>query len=256
MAAHNGIGDGDYPSQRREQRGVARMSGRHPFTELTNDFTPERRQRIDRMKNDLLEAARGRSAASADAGVDEHIELPLWLIVTGPLAGGKTTLVRRISQDLAIPLFEKDALKDELYRTLGHGDRDWSRQIGLTAISLLFSIAYQVLQSGSSVVTEANFYRQFDSERAAEVLQQVRARVVQLHCSASPEILVERNARRRTSAKQWPGHHVMPDEELLEGIEAGTWEPLDIPSEIIRVDSSTDIDYLRVLRELRIEQIV
>ena len=30
------------------------MSGRHPFNELTRDFTPERRQRIDEMKNDLL----------------------------------------------------------------------------------------------------------------------------------------------------------------------------------------------------------
>lgn len=222
------------------------MSGRHSFTELTKDFTPERRQRIDRMKNDLLEAASGSSAISVDAG----IEPPLWLIVTGPPAGGKTTLVRRLSQDLAVPVFEKDALKDELYRTLGQGDRDWSRQIGLTAISLLFSMARQMLQAGSSVVTEANFYRQFDSERAAAVLKDVRARVVQLHCSAPPEILVERNARRRTTAGQRPGHHDMPDDELLAGIEAGTWEPLNIPSEIIRVDTSTEIEYAEILEPI------
>ena len=30
------------------------MSGRHSFSELTKDFTPERRQRIDAMKNELL----------------------------------------------------------------------------------------------------------------------------------------------------------------------------------------------------------
>ena len=30
------------------------MSGRHPFSELTRDFTPERRRRIDEMKRDLL----------------------------------------------------------------------------------------------------------------------------------------------------------------------------------------------------------
>ena len=30
------------------------MSGRHPFSELTKDFTPDRRQRIDDMKRDLL----------------------------------------------------------------------------------------------------------------------------------------------------------------------------------------------------------
>ena len=30
------------------------MSGRHPFSELTKDFTPERRRRIDAMKRELL----------------------------------------------------------------------------------------------------------------------------------------------------------------------------------------------------------
>ena len=30
------------------------MSGRHPFSELTKDFPPERRRRIDAMKPELL----------------------------------------------------------------------------------------------------------------------------------------------------------------------------------------------------------
>ena len=30
------------------------MSGRHPFSELTKDFTPARRQRVDAMKSELL----------------------------------------------------------------------------------------------------------------------------------------------------------------------------------------------------------
>ena len=30
------------------------MSGRHPFSELTNEFTPERRRHIDAMKRELL----------------------------------------------------------------------------------------------------------------------------------------------------------------------------------------------------------
>ncbi len=56
-----------------------------------------------------------------------NCEPPLWVIVTGPPAAGKTTLVRRIAQDLRIPLFEKDVFKDVLYQTLGFGDKDWSR---------------------------------------------------------------------------------------------------------------------------------
>lgn len=34
------------------------MSGRHPFSELTNEFTPERRSRIDDIKADLLQEMR------------------------------------------------------------------------------------------------------------------------------------------------------------------------------------------------------
>ena len=30
------------------------MTGRHPFQELTNDFAPDRRRRIDAIKRDLL----------------------------------------------------------------------------------------------------------------------------------------------------------------------------------------------------------
>ena len=30
------------------------MSGRHSFSEMTRDFTPERRRRIDEMKDELL----------------------------------------------------------------------------------------------------------------------------------------------------------------------------------------------------------
>ncbi len=30
------------------------MTGRHPFRELTRDFTPERRRRVDDMKRELL----------------------------------------------------------------------------------------------------------------------------------------------------------------------------------------------------------
>ena len=62
-------------------------------------------------------------------------ETPLWLIVTGPPAAGKTTLVRRLAQDLNIPLFEKDTVKDLLYKTLGFGDKPWSRQIAPTITS-------------------------------------------------------------------------------------------------------------------------
>ncbi len=178
-------------------------------------------------------------------------ESPHWLIVTGPPAAGKTTLARHIAPDLGLPLFEKDVFKDNLYADLGFGDKDWSRRIGISAINLLLLTADRMLQVGASLITESNFYRQFSSQRVREIADDTKARVIQVHCSASPDILLHRNAARIDPDQQRPGHHVMPDEELLAGIRNGTWEPLDVPSKIIRVDTSSQFDYPDVIGHIR-----
>lgn len=177
-------------------------------------------------------------------------EPPLWLIVTGPPAAGKTTLVRRLAKDLNIPLFEKDTIKDLLYKTLAFGDKAWSRQIGTSAVDVLFFAAGQLLRNGQSVATESNFYRQFDSARASKLASKIDARVVQVHCSASSEILVERNAARLHPPNYRPNHHVMRAEELLGKLASGTWEPFDVPSKVIRVDTSDSFDYAKLLQSI------
>ena len=44
------------------------MSGHHPFKELTKDFSPERRQRIDSMIQACLPRYPKRTASPRDAG--------------------------------------------------------------------------------------------------------------------------------------------------------------------------------------------
>lgn len=39
---------------RYSKQGTDRISGHHPFSQLTKDFTPETRQRIDAIKRELL----------------------------------------------------------------------------------------------------------------------------------------------------------------------------------------------------------
>jgi adenylate kinase family enzyme len=61
----------------------------------------------------------------------------LIVVVTGPPAAGKTTIARGLVEHLGLPLFEKDAIKELLYETIGAGDRDRSREIGFAAFALL-----------------------------------------------------------------------------------------------------------------------
>ena len=60
------------------------MSGRRPFSELTEDFSAERRQHIDVIKRDLVKAASGDGLADPNPEDGADSEPPLWLIVTGP----------------------------------------------------------------------------------------------------------------------------------------------------------------------------
>ena len=58
------------------------MSGRHPFSELTKDFTPERRQRIETMKGELLaemplhELRRARALTQRDLAATLKVNQP------------------------------------------------------------------------------------------------------------------------------------------------------------------------------------
>ena len=152
--------------------------------------------------------------------------------------------------DLDIPLYEKDVFKDTLFQTLGSGDKAWSQQVGMAAIRLLFLVADRMLRTGASLATECNFATRLSSEQVGEIADNAGAIVVQVHCSAPPKTLVERNAARLAPPNLRPGHHVMSSEELLEGLRSGSWEPLDVPSKIIRVDTSIAFDYSSVLRDI------
>ncbi|MEO7074366.1 MAG: AAA family ATPase [Ktedonobacterales bacterium] len=44
---------------------------------------------------------------------------PLVVIVSGPPASGKTTLARTVAQEVRLPFFYKDGLKETLFDALG-----------------------------------------------------------------------------------------------------------------------------------------
>ena len=171
---------------------------------------------------------------------------PPMLIVSGAPATGKTTLGRRIASDFALPFLHRDGIKESLYDTIGAGDRDWSRQLGLASIRLLFYFAERLLAAGHGLVVESNFYDRYDTPRFEAVLARYATRTVQVHCTAAAPVVIARYRERSSTAERHPGHlgaAVLP--ELRAGLREAAWGPLRLAVPCVTVNTTdfATLDY-------------
>ena len=173
--------------------------------------------------------------------------LPLLLVVSGMPSSGKTTVAEGLARRLGLPLIAKDEIKESLYDSLGAADVAASGHLGRAAYALIFALARASLDSCASVVVEANFFRDQEAEFAALPAN----RLVQLHCQAPLAVLSERYANRPRHA----GHHDAEKiKELPARFESGVHDALNLPGDLIELDTTqpVDLDVLAdKLRELR-----
>ena len=163
------------------------------------------------------------------------MRLPLLLVVTGMPSSGKTTVAEGLARRLRLPLIAKDEIKESLYDSLGAGEVSWSAVLGGAAYALIFALARTMLDSGVSLIVEANFFR--DQELDFATLPEHR--LVQLHCEAPLAILLERYATRSRHG----GHHdVEKIKELPARFESGAHDALKIPGDLIELDTTQPVD--------------
>jgi dephospho-CoA kinase len=66
---------------------------------------------------------------------------PLFVVVSGLPASGKTSLAEPLSQALGVPLISKDAIKERLFEAVGYGGLDWSRTLSRAADTTMVRVA-------------------------------------------------------------------------------------------------------------------
>lgn len=167
------------------------------------------------------------------------------VLVTGLPASGKTTLGRRLSLALGLPLLAKDVVKETLFDTLGVRDRLWSQQLGAAANEVLWALL-------PDCPPGAVLDLWFDPRRDVGFAQRGLARAgvqtaVEVLCDCPGEVAARRYAKRI----RHPGH-LQADEVTLQRIrESG---PLMAPLGVgptLRVDTTRPVDVADVVTWLR-----
>jgi glucokinase len=158
------------------------------------------------------------------------------VVVTGPPASGKTTLALAVSERLGIPLIAKDGIKERLYAAFGSGDREWSRWLGRATYPLIYHFLEAHLRVGCSVVVEGTFGPESANGEFAELHARWPFDALQLFLWAPDEILIKRVEAR--APERHPGHvEASTLEEMRSQLAAGRWQPLQLPGELLKVDT-------------------
>ena len=168
---------------------------------------------------------------------------PTLIVVTGPPASGKTTVARVIARELRLPSISKDTLKETLFEEIGWDD-ELEPKFERAALALLFAVVEAQLEVGVSVVAESNFDSDSDVEPFRQLASEHDARILQLHLERPKELLLARFAERAASGRRHSAHrdHPRDIDEVRARLEAGDWDPLDLPGELLQFEIGKDAD--------------
>ncbi len=157
---------------------------------------------------------------------------PLFVVVSGPPASGKSTLAPVVAERLALPLVAKDTIKDALLSVLGAPDVEASRQLGRASVRAMLAVAGA---SPVGAVLESNFSRTV----ATADLTALPGDVVELFCRCSADVAWSRYRVRAGTRHAGHFDHDRTQDELWNSEVA---EPVAGPWPLLEVDTEVPVD--------------
>lgn len=169
---------------------------------------------------------------------------PVFVVVSGPPASGKSTLAPGLARELALPLVAKDTIKDALMTVLPVPDVEASRRLGRAAVCAMLAVA---AASPVGAVIDSNLHRSV----AVDEVGRLPGRVVEIFCRCSESTARERYLRRTGTRPAGHFDHVRVPSELWNDevsepvaggwpmLEVDTHEPVDIAGVVAFVRRAT-----------------
>lgn len=184
------------------------------------------------------------------------------VIIAGMPASGKSTVSEILSKRLGMPIIEKDAIKEELFDTIGFNNYPEKRRLDVASNAVLLRCLDALLKGGTSTIIVNNF-RADDNERVKAVIDKYDVKCVTVFFKGDADVFYQRYVERDLKNSRHLGHvlqehyppregdklqYTMTREEFSEKFEKLGMDRFDIGGMRIDVDAThpetIDVDEL------------
>ena len=133
-------------------------------------------------------------AADQPMRASSPAQLPMLVVISGPMGSGKTTLAHQIAQAVGCPAVCRDEIKEGMVQTAGEFAARPGDELTLRTLPVFFGVLHLLLRAGVTTVAEAAFQDRVWRPALAALHGAAQIRIV--HCTVPASLAFQRSLRR------------------------------------------------------------